>query len=122
MKRNEINTTINAIDNAIEMFKDILEVNRKNNIFSRSALQRIQANILNLTNTKHNLEQMLKALNDNKSSLNNNTDGRLFENMLKGANALCEENSDIVKGIVDTSKTNEEQIAEDFIENLENKR
>ena len=114
MKRNEIKTTINTIDNAIKMFDDILKVNRKNNQFSRSALQRIQANILDLTNTKHHLEQMLKDLNDDKSSQNNN--GRLFDKMLDGAQSLCEENPDLVKGIVNTPKTSDEQIAEDFVE------
>ena len=67
MKRNKIKTDINAIDNAIKMFEDILKVNEKNNIFSRSAHQRIQANMLNLKTTKHHLEQMLQDLNDNKS-------------------------------------------------------
>ena len=114
MNKTTIKTTINDIDNAIEMFEDILEVNRKNNIFSRSALQRIQANMINLKTTKHHLEQMLKDLNNDKSSQNNN--GRLFDKMLDGAQSLCEENPGLVKGIVDTPKTSEEQIAEDFVE------
>ena len=97
MNKTTIKTTIHDIDNAIEMFKDILEVNRKNNIFSRSALQRIQANMINLRTTKHHLEQMLKDLNNDKSSQNND---RLFEKMLDGAKALCEEHEDIVKNII----------------------
>lgn len=64
MEKAAIKTAINAIDNAIKMFEDILEVNRKNSIFSRSAHQRIQSNILNLTNSKHNLEKLLNETLD----------------------------------------------------------
>lgn len=98
MNKTIIKTTIHDIDNAIKMFEDILEVNRKNNIFSRSAHQRIQVNMINLRTTKHHLEQMLKDLNNDKSSQNND---RLFEKMLDGAQSLCEEHEDIVKNIVD---------------------
>lgn len=68
MNKTTIKTTINAIDNAIEMFKDILKVNKREGVFSRSANQRIQANILNLTNSKHNLENMLNEL-ENENTL-----------------------------------------------------
>ena len=47
MNKNSIKTDINTIDNAIKMFEDILKANKQNNIFSRSAHQRIQANMLN---------------------------------------------------------------------------
>lgn len=40
-----------------------------------------------------------------------------IQKMLDSSKELCEENGDLVKGIVDTPKTNDEQIAENFVEN-----
>ena len=41
----------------------------------------------------------------------------LISKILHGSKALCEENPDLIKGIIDTPKTSEEKIAEDFVEN-----
>lgn len=68
----------------------------------------------NLINTKNEIRKSVNELSEDHKTY--------IQKMLEGAKALCEENPDSVKGIVDTPKTSEEQIAEDFIENVWNKR
>lgn len=76
-------------------------------------------NILN--NEINHLRDIQDEIRNNMIQLNEHNK-TYIQKMLDGAKTLCEENPDIVKGIVDTLKTNDEQIAEDFIENVWNKR
>lgn len=98
-----------------------------------STLEKVILN-LELINTQHLPPHTKKALNSianhlvvakdeiRKSVYQLEQDNQtLIQKLLQGANALCEENPDLVKGIVDTPKSTEEQIAEDFVENFLNK-
>ena len=138
MEKATIKTAINAIDNAIKMFEDILEVNRKNSIFSRSAHQRIQSNILNLTNSKHNLEKLLNEtldedwdlINEATMNLKSITHGRapdyikaLAQNALNNLtkiksdleglkkNIACEHPPRCISKMLQQSKTTDEELS-----------
>ncbi len=64
--------------------------------------------IQNLINTKNEIRKSVNELSDERKTY--------IQKMLQGSKSLCEENGNLVKGIVDTHKTSEEQIAEDFVE------
>ena len=120
----EIKKEIELIDKAIEqadktytmtVTEDVIGLGKcYEGVYPKQKLWQTYSSLCDMKQTLKFTCQLITELSQKHESL--------IQKMLDGSKALCEENPDLVKGIVYTPKTNDEQIAEDFIENVWNKK
>ena len=104
--------TIETIDKDLELIRETI-LNLKSITYGK-APDYIKVFAQNAIN---NINQIQTDLKDLKTEIAWESSPRYVKKMLEGCKTLCEEHETLVKEIVDTPKTSEEQIAEDFVEN-----
>jgi mevalonate kinase len=105
-------TTIETIDKDLELIRETI-LNLQSITYGK-AQDYIKAFAQNALNNINEIQADLKNL---KTDITNESSPRYVKKMLEGSKTLCEEHGTLVKDIIDTPKTSEEQIAEDFVEN-----